>query len=185
LPPLFIYAALPSAVALAPPPKQPGRKKQQGLEQGEDRSQREANKSQRQGQQPDNGQENQREQRHGPAQHKKDAPQHKKQQDFHFLAFKFGVGHSTPLDANKPFLAGEVKWEIQTLILASRRAASDRGAHAPSRVAIGALADGIPKFSSKWRRCQDVAGGGAGHHTRGRVCSPEIRKESFFHPCHP
>jgi hypothetical protein len=49
----------------------------------------------------------------------------------------------------------------------------DWGAHAPSRVAIGALADGIPQFYRKWRRFKDVAGEGAGHDTRGRVCSPE------------
>ena len=47
------------------------------------------------------------------------------------------------------------------------------GAHAPSHVAIGALADGILKFYRKRTRFKDVAGEGAGHHTRGRVCSPE------------
>jgi hypothetical protein len=47
------------------------------------------------------------------------------------------------------------------------------GEHTRSRVAIGALADGIPKFYRKCMRFKDVAGEGAGHHTRGRVCSPE------------
>jgi hypothetical protein len=77
----------PSAAALAPPAEQPGWKKQQRLEQGEERSHREAKKTKRQGQQPDQGKENQGEQRHGPAKHEQDAPQNKKQQDFHFLSF--------------------------------------------------------------------------------------------------
>jgi hypothetical protein len=54
----------------------------------------------------------------------------------------------------------------------------DRGAHAPSRVPIGALADWIPTFLRKYLRFKDVAGGGAGHDTRGRVCSP-----ACFAPC--
>lgn len=41
-----------------------------------------------------------------------------------------------------------------------------------SRVAIGALADGIPN-SKKGMRFKDVAGEGASPHTRGRVCSPK------------
>ena len=47
----------------------------------------------------------------------------------------------------------------------SDRTASDWRAHA--RVAIGAPADGIPKYYSKWMKCKDVAGEGAGHDTRG------------------
>ena len=42
------------------------------------------------------------------------------------------------------------------------RTALIRGAHAPSRVASGALADGIPKFHKKCMRFKDVAGEGAG-----------------------
>jgi hypothetical protein len=91
---------------MAPAPKQPGWKKQQRLEQCEERSHREANKTKRQGHQPDKGQENQGKQRNGPAQYEQNAPENKKQQDFHFLAFKFGVGHSTPVNDSKSFRPG-------------------------------------------------------------------------------
>jgi len=47
------------------------------------------------------------------------------------------------------------------------------GAHAPSRVAVGALADCFRSFKEIWRRARDVVGGGAAHDTRGRMCYPE------------
>jgi hypothetical protein len=78
----------PSAAALTSPPKQSGGKKQQRLQQREERSHRETKKTKRQGHQPNNGKENQGQQRNGPAQHEQDAPQNKKQQDFHFLNFQ-------------------------------------------------------------------------------------------------
>jgi hypothetical protein len=76
----------PNTAAVPPPSKQPGWKKQQRLQQCENRSHSEAKKTKRQGQQPNKGKENQREQRQGPAQREQDAPQNKKQQDFHFLS---------------------------------------------------------------------------------------------------
>ena len=36
----------------------------------------------------------------------------KSSRTFIFLALKFGVGHSTPLNGNEPFQAPDVKWEI-------------------------------------------------------------------------
>ena len=45
--------------------------------------------------------------------------------------------------------------------LPNERIVSDRGAHAPSRVAIGALADGILKFYRNYMKLWDVAGEGA------------------------
>jgi hypothetical protein len=75
--------------ALTPPPKQPGRKKQQRLEQREERAHRDSKKTKRQGHQPDKRKEDQGEQRHWPAEHKQDAPKNKKQQNFHFLSLQF------------------------------------------------------------------------------------------------
>jgi len=47
-----------------------------------------------------------------------------------------------------------------------------RGARAPPRVAVGALAECFRSFNRKWRSCQEVVGGGADHHTRG-ACAPQ------------
>ena len=55
----------------------------------------------------------------------------------------------------------------------NERIFTDRGARAPLRVAIGAFADGILKFHRNCMRPKDMAGVGAGHDTRGRVCSPD------------
>ena len=72
--------------------------------------------------------------------------------------FEEGFGHASP--DNRRTSRGQ-------------RTASDRGAHAPSRVAIGALADGIPSFYRKYTEFKDVAGEGASHDTRGSCASPE------------
>jgi hypothetical protein len=54
-----------------------------------------------------------------------------------------------------------------------RRIASLRGAHAPPRVAVGALADcsSTAQYET-YSTSKEVAGEGADHYTRGRVCSP-------------
>jgi hypothetical protein len=75
---------------LAPPPKQPGWKKQQSLEKREERSHCQAQQAKRQGHQPDKGKENKGQQRDRPAHHEQHAPQNKKQQDFHFLSLQIG-----------------------------------------------------------------------------------------------
>jgi hypothetical protein len=59
------------------------------------------------------------------------------------------------------------KFGIPTQILALSDHSQFRGAYAPSRVAVGAPADCFRSFNRKWRRCNDVVGGGADHHTRG------------------
>jgi hypothetical protein len=67
----------------SPPPEQASRQKEQGPNQREDRSYRDADQTQWQRQKPNNGKENQREERNGPAQHEQNAPPHKKNQSLH------------------------------------------------------------------------------------------------------
>jgi hypothetical protein len=88
---------------MPPPPKQTGWKEQQGLKQCEGRPHNEAKKTKRQGQQPNQGQENQREQRQGPAQHEQDQPQNKQEQDFHFLSL-----------SNSPVIHGRLRTMSQS-----------------------------------------------------------------------
>jgi len=51
------------------------------------------------------------------------------------------------------------------------------GAHAPSRVAVGALADGLRPLHRELVRCQDGVGGGADPDMRG-ACAPQQRDPS-------
>jgi hypothetical protein len=53
------------------------------------------------------------------------------------------------------------------------------GAHAPSRVVVGASADHILPSSLLTMGRTEAVGEGADCHTRGRVCSPELRKRTL------
>jgi hypothetical protein len=68
---------------------------------------------------------------------------------------------------------------VVSLMLASRKDGFGLGSTRAPRVAIGALADGILTYKRKCMRVKDVAGGGAGHDTRGCACSPACFAPAF------
>jgi hypothetical protein len=53
------------------------------------------------------------------------------------------------------------------------------GAHAPSRVVVGAPADHLLASSLLPMGCAEAVGEGADCDTRGRVCSPELRTRAL------